>query len=208
VAQQYADLLGRQPDGTGLAYWSSLINSGVDGAYVASSFLTSNEFSGVVGPLVKLYYAVFNRAPDSSGLLYWLGAAQGGWSLDQIAAAFMSTTEFRMAYGGKSLSQQVSIAYQNVLGRAPDPAGQAYWQNMIQSGALSFPGFIVQLTLSNELAQRLGATPQVTMVYIGMLRRAPDPAGLAYWVNQLNAGQSVAWLTMAFFNTPEYASRF
>jgi len=208
VAQQYYDLLGRQPDGAGLNYWSNVINSGVSGGYVASSFLTSNEFAGVVGPLVKLYYAVFNRAPDSSGLLYWLGAAQGGWSLEQIAANFMSTSEFQLKYGGKTLSQQISIAYQNVLGRAPDASGLAYWQNMIQSGALSFPGFIVQLTLSNELAQRLGATPQVTMVYIGMLRRGPDPSGLAYWVNQINSGQSVAWLTMAFFNTPEYASRF
>jgi hypothetical protein len=208
VAQQYYDLLGRQPDAGGMTYWSNLINTGMYGGSVAASFLTSDEFAGVVGPLVKLYYAVFNRAPDSSGLLYWLGAVQGGWSLTQVAASFMSTTEFQTLYAGKSLGQQVAIAYQNVLGRAPDPAGQAYWQNMIQSGALSFAGFIVQLTLSNELAQRLGATPQVTMVYIGMLRRAPDPSGLAYWVNQINAGQSVAWLTMAFFNTPEYASRF
>ncbi len=208
VAQQYVDLLGRQADSAGMAFWSNAIDNGVKGSYVASSFLTSNEFSGIVGPLVKLYYAVFNRAPDAGGLLYWLSRTRGGWNLQQVAASFMSTPEFQAAYGGKTLSQQVAIAYQNVLGRAPDPAGQAYWQNQIQSGALSFAGFIVQLTLSNELAQRLGAIPQVTMVYIGMLRRGPDPSGLAFWTAQINAGQSVAALTAAFFNSTEYASRF
>lgn len=209
VAQQYVDLLGRQPDQAGLAYWSNLIYSGaMDGADVASAFLTTSEFSGQVGPLVKLYYTVFNRLPDASGLLFWLGAARGGQGLEQIAGEFMQTTEFQQQYGGKTLSQAISIAYQHVLGRTPDSQGLAYWQNLIQSGQLTFAGFLVQLTMSNELGQRLGASPQVTMVYVGMLRRTPDPSGFAYWVNQVNNGQSLAGLTTAFFYTPEYASRF
>ena len=55
---------------------------------------------------------------------------------------------------------------------------------------------------------------QVTEAYIGLLGRAPDPAGLAYWVAQLDAavaaGQdstlALKKLTNDIANSPEYTA--
>ncbi len=46
------------------------------------------------------------------------------------------------------------------------------------------------------------------MMYVGMLRRAPEDAGLAFWVNYMDAGNSGQALISGFLNAPEYHNRF
>jgi hypothetical protein len=53
-------------------------------------------------------------------------------------------------YGAPVITDTVSQAYQNILGRAPDPAGAAYWQSQINSGAVSYTDFISSLANSPE----------------------------------------------------------
>ncbi len=48
----------------------------------------------------------------------------------------------------------------------------------------------------------------VTMTYFGMLQRAPDVGGYAYWVNYMDAGNSGLALINSFLGGPEYRSRF
>ena len=48
----------------------------------------------------------------------------------------------------------------------------------------------------------------VTMMYVGMLHRAPDTLGFAYWVTRLDGGQSGLDLTTGFLGAPEYHDRF
>lgn len=43
----------------------------------------------------------------------------------------------------------------------------------------------------------------ITKIYIGYFDRAPDPAGLHYWVNQLQAGVSAAAIAESFSRQPE-----
>jgi hypothetical protein len=48
-----------------------------------------------------------------------------------------------------------------------------------------------------------------TMMYAGMLRRSPEPAGYASWVAWLDAGSgSRAQVIDAFFQSAEYRGRF
>ena len=48
----------------------------------------------------------------------------------------------------------------------------------------------------------------VTMMYVGMLRRAPEQAGIDYWTAYMDAGNSGLALIMGFLNAPEYRNRF
>jgi len=51
----------------------------------------------------------------------------------------------------------------------------------------------------------------VEMEYFGYLRRDPDEAGYAYWLNKLNqfGGNFMgAEMVLAFINSPEYRVRF
>ena len=45
---------------------------------------------------------------------------------------------------------------------------------------------------------------QLTQLYMDVLRRAPDPGGLAYWEGEMNRGKSLADVERAFKMSPEY----
>jgi uncharacterized delta-60 repeat protein len=83
----------------------------------------------------RLYQAAFNRTPDAGGLGYWLHAQEGGASLRSIAADFINGAEFKQLYNGANEEAFVTQLYQNVLHRAPDAAGLAYWADHLKTDA-------------------------------------------------------------------------
>ena len=53
------------------------------------------------------------------------------------------------------------------------------------------------------------AHANITIGYVGMLRRTPDPSGHAWWLAEVNAGRaSVLGLINGFLSSSEYAARF
>lgn len=48
----------------------------------------------------------------------------------------------------------------------------------------------------------------VTAVYLGLLRRAPDAGGLAYWMSQYELHGGLTALIDGVIFSPEYSSRF
>ena len=49
---------------------------------------------------------------------------------------------------------------------------------------------------------------QIIQLYVGMLGRAPDPAGLAYWIGRAADGMSVLEIAGSFAVQPEYQSTY
>ena len=74
------------------------------------------------------------------------------------------------------------------------------------------PVAFVFLDGSRELlSQRINARKNhvyVSMMYIGMLRRAPDQAGFDFYLNLLNQGTPGLNQVTGFYNSPEYRARF
>ncbi|MCI4412140.1 MAG: DUF4214 domain-containing protein, partial [Thiotrichales bacterium] len=89
--------------------------------------------------LIELYVAYFNRAPDADGLAYWSDkVANGGWTVANVARSFMDQAEVQSTYPNYMTSQDiVTKVYANVLGRAADTAGNAYWVNQLTTGAVT-----------------------------------------------------------------------
>ncbi|MCU1370413.1 MAG: hypothetical protein JWO77_1607 [Ilumatobacteraceae bacterium] len=74
----------------------------------------------------------------------------------------------------------VRAAYEAITGRAPDPAGLAYWTPKVQAGKAR--DLAASLVRSTAARGRI-----VDERYRQILGRAPDASGRAYWVGKLSA---------------------
>jgi hypothetical protein len=208
VMQQFRDFLGREGDAGGISFWSAEIAAArQDRASMIEQFLRSAEFEARVAPIARLYFATYRRTPDYSGLIFWSGQFAAGTPLDSIAASFAQAPEFVATYGNLSNRAFVERLYLNVLGRPGDAAGIDFWTGQIDSGARSRGAVLAQFSESAEFRAAIGRSVDVTMIYVGMLRRAPDSGGFTFWVGQL-ATRSVRDLIGSFLPTAEYRARF
>lgn len=208
VMQQYRDFLGREGDSGGISFWTNQLNAGTaTRAQVIDAFFNSAEFQGTVSPVTRLYFAYFLRIPDYEGLLFWVNSYRQGSTLDSISQAFAASSEFQTRYGSLNNTQFVTLVYQNVLGRAPDSGGLEFWVAQLDSGATRgsvMGGF----SESAEYQQKSFTKVYVTMMYVGMLRRAPEPGGFDNWVNAMNSGTSGLAIIQGFLGSAEYHNRF
>ncbi|GAB2840390.1 hypothetical protein GCM10027277_04180 [Pseudoduganella ginsengisoli] len=93
------------------------------------------DTSGTAGQAYRLYRAAFNRTPDDKGLGYWIYQIDKGLALHDAAGSFVGSTEFKERYGASTTDAAfVDLLYQNVLHRAPDASGAAYWNNVLHGG--------------------------------------------------------------------------
>ncbi|MGH1492184.1 MAG: DUF4214 domain-containing protein [Acidimicrobiales bacterium] len=206
VTQQYEDFLGRAPDAAGLAYWSDLVRQGAEPASLVEAMATSPEFEGVVAPLVRLYFAFFDRPPDYDGLIYWTGRIRDGINLEQVAQQFVLSSEFQTTYGSLQDGAYVNLVYGNVLDRPADAEGQTYWVDLLDAG-LERGELMVAFSDSSEYRQVIGPRVQATMLYVGMLRRAPEGDGLDYWAGVVAGATPYRNVIAGFLGATEYGDR-
>jgi hypothetical protein len=209
VKQLYRDFLNREADPGGLQFWVNMIDSGaMTRAQIIDSFFWSEEFGLRIAPIVRLYFASFLTIPDYAELQYWIDQYINGQPLDSISDAFATSQEFQQWYGTLSNEQFVTLVYQNVLGRSPDPGGSAYWVGQLNSGALTRGQLMLWFSESTEYKGMVGIEVFVTMMYVGILGRSPDQGVFDYWVGYLDRGNSEYSVIDAFLNSQEYANRF
>jgi hypothetical protein len=93
------------------------------------------DSSGDAGQGYRLYQAAYNRAPDQGGVSFWINALDHGMSLHDVSVAFVTSAEFHTIYGASPTPPQVAFSfYGNVLGRAPDAGGLAFWTAAANKG--------------------------------------------------------------------------
>lgn len=210
VRQIYRDLLNREADAGGEAYWVGQLHSGaLTRAQVVENYLLSPEFGEKVAPLIRLYSAYFLRIPDYEGLAYWMNEySSGNRSLGDISGFFAGSPEFQMTYGSLDNGEFVQLVYRNVLGRDPEPEGFEFWTGELDAGNRT-RGWVMTGFSESQEYQGLVANPvYVTMTYIGLLRRTPETDGYNYWVNRMDEGASGQALIDLFLASAEYAARF
>ncbi|WP_295995941.1 DUF4214 domain-containing protein [Rugamonas sp.] len=120
---------------------------------------------GVAGEVYRLYQAAFGRTPDASGLGFWIHYGDNGMSLHDIAAGFMGSPEYAKVYGTAPSDQLfLTNLYQNVLHRAPDADGLAFWSAQMQHG-LSHADVLVGFSESPENQVALSPSIQNGMYF-------------------------------------------
>ncbi len=116
--------------------------------------------------VAALYEAALDRdgAIDLPGLNFWVNAltpSGGGLSLLQIAGAFTRSTEFEAAFGevdALSDAEFIELLYQNVLERAADAAGLAFWSGALDALGGDRDRLLLAFADSNE---NLAGTPEI-----------------------------------------------
>lgn len=167
VQQLYRNVLGREGDPPGVSFWVDRLNAGASRGDVLVGFANSAENRATTDPVIqrgiwipdqriaqvaRLYDTAFDRAPDPAGLAAWRNALDTGATVEQIAQSFTTSPEFQALYGGPTASAAALVdgLYRNTLDRAPDPAGQAFWVQQIQSGTLTPAQVVLSFSESAE----------------------------------------------------------
>ncbi|XXG30348.1 MAG: DUF4214 domain-containing protein [Ferrovum myxofaciens] len=91
------------------------------------------------------YLAYFGRPADPEGMNYWLGQ-----SIATMQAGFAASQEYQTLYGNMTNKQVVTQVYSNLLGRAPDTGGLAYWVNQLNIGAATVSTIVTQMQANAE----------------------------------------------------------
>ncbi len=129
-----------------------------------------------------LYEAVLAREADAAGLGFWVGVFNSGVSLEVIAGQLADSPEYQNKYGVLDDAGFVGELYRNVFERGPedDPAGVAYWIDLIVNQGVSRTDVIVQLSISTELVDRKAHDP-VDRLYCAFFDRPADLEGQTFW---------------------------
>lgn len=152
------------------------VTDNVNGGTVDVSSLSRLQFAdsslaldiqGTPGQVFRLYQAAFDRAPDLGGMGFHLYTMEGaGLSLYQVAQNFFNSAEFAAKYANTSHSQFITLLYANVLHRAPDAGGLAYWIDILERGLSDRITVLTNFSESQENRDGTQAVTQNGIAYI------------------------------------------
>lgn len=189
IARLYEEILDRSADKEGIIYWAS--RKDLSPAQAAEAIYNSPE------SLVKLVSrSLVQRMPTSEEFTRMYNKLISGVPLEAVVAAEMINNPAYLGRG-KSSREQIQLFYLNILGRAADAGGLAFWLSQLRTRSLA--QVFTAILKSNESF--------VTQAYRLLLGREPDAAGRNYWTGLLNQGTSGTTVLGAFLNSPEYRNR-
>ena len=109
------------------------------------------DTDGTAGQAYRIYRAAFDRAPDLDGLGFWIGMMDKGISLHDVAAGFVQSEEFATLYGSAPTNAEiVTRLYQNILHRAPEQEGYAFWLGVLDNKLADLPAVLAAISESAE----------------------------------------------------------
>jgi hypothetical protein len=159
--------------------------------------------------VTRLYDNVLGRNADQTGLNYYINAMDDGTSMTDIAAQMLNSDEFSASFGaGQTNTQFVQTLYNNLRGENGSDADVSYWTGRLDSGDLDL-GDVAMLFANSDEALANGASTlasgiwdrdesaiSIANLYDATFDRAPDQAGLTYWINEIHS-QSVSMQEIA-----------
>ncbi len=209
VTQQYDDMTASTPSTPDLNRWKAALSAGTKTkGDLIDELRRSTDNTANVDPAARLYRAFLQRIPDAGGLKFWVTRRRNGsWPLTKIAQTFATSNEFTTKYGALSNEEFVTRIYTDVLGRAADPGGVAFWTAQLDQHKRDRGSVMVGFSESNEYKTKQVENNDVAISYIFLLGRAPTKLEANGWVARQKAGTSRAELAKALLTSPAYAAR-
>ena len=174
LTRLYLGGLGRLPDNDGLYHWLTQLQGKGNLSSVARTFSSSNEFTGHYSQLDndafidKLYQNTLGRLADNSGKSHWQSQLSNGQERASVLLGLTESAEYRQLSDAKVT---MALNYIGLLGRSPDPTGNAYWLEVLgQQGDET--GVIRHFLTSSEYHDRF--LPSATAVaLVGSIADTP-----------------------------------
>lgn len=237
VHMHYHDFLNREPDATGLAFWTNEITScGNDAqctdakrAIVSAAFFLSIEFQETGYLRYLLQKESFGSTPryvefmrDVQEVSRGVIVNSPGWEQKlkdnqrEFAEKWTSRPEFKSTYDSMSNADYVNALYTNA-GILPTPAERDSLVNALDTSSENRAAILLDVAENVSFRQKESSAAFVMMQYFGYLRRDPDAApdsdlsGYNFWLNKLNAFNGdfqQAEMVKAFITSFEYRGRF
>ena len=202
VMQLYRDALGREADASGLGYWQGLLTSGqADHADIVQAVLSSAEAQDLA-TLNRLSLGLRDEQADAGARGEWRDALNAGETVTELADAFVAST-----YGNVAAVELIDRLYTDLLERAADASGKAYWLGQLDAG-VSAGEVATHISHASEFDAEHGTAVYAAELYEALLGRAADADGLAYWAEALQDGMSQVELIGALMASTEYHDRF
>jgi VCBS repeat-containing protein len=200
IRRLYADLLQRDADAGGLSYWMQQLQQGASRSQVAEGIWRSDEHRGMQ---VDAYYNTFlHRAADAGGRDYWVRAFQNGATESDVEQGFLTSGEYQSTH--TTDAAYLAGLYQDVLGRNADPAGLAYWSQILASAGADGRSMLARgFVTSSEAYLNV-----LDHYYAAYLHRTPDSFGQQSWLNGLLQGAyTLESVALGILSSDEYFHR-
>ncbi|HET6881475.1 MAG TPA: CHRD domain-containing protein, partial [Pirellulales bacterium] len=195
VTSAFEDVLGRAVDPAALAAAVNALQGSESRLQFATSLTYSNEY--LDDEISQAYQHFLGRAPDSQGLAFWLSSMRAGMTLEQMQSQFIGSPEYYQHSGGTDKAW-VDHMYFDLLGRAPDSQGEAFWIHSLAQGVTRSA---VALGFAAS-AEREGIIVQND--YETFLRRTPGQSEIDGWVNAFEHGLSNETVVAGLIASDEY----
>ena len=206
VRQHYLDFLNRQPDASGLQFWTNNIEScgadtncrAVKRVDTSAAFFLSIEFQQTGNLVYKMYKASFGNLPNKPVAVQRANfladtqtiqstpaqviVGQGNWQAQleanktAFAQSFVQRTAFQSAHGGQGASAFVDSLFANA-GVTPTASERDAAINAFGGGGVAGQAAALRsVAESNSVANATFDESFVLMQYFGYLQRDPDAA--------------------------------
>jgi hypothetical protein len=183
ITEVYRDLLHRQTDAGGLAFWSGLLDQGISRRQVVFAIESCPTLEYRHIQVEDMYRALLQRPADPQGMSSGVAFLQAGGSVEQLAVLIIGSPEYAQKSGPTNV-EFLKALYQDALHRAMDVGGQAFWDQAL-AGGTSRAAVAAAFFASDEYR-----TDLVQSYYHQFLDRTAEPAGLNTWFTHLRNGDS------------------
>lgn len=222
ITQLYRDSLNREPDASGLAYWTNQLTGCGNNAQcihdrritIAAAFFTEQEFQQTGYFVYRFYKAAFGRRPTFAEFLPDRARVVGGPDLEankqSFANDFVSRAAFLAQYPATLTPAEFVGALDASKGNSLTQAERERLAVGLAAGAET-RATVLRKIADNQLFQQREFNPAfVIMQYFGYLRRDPEDAGLNFWLNVLDTRETNNYRGMvcSFITSAEYQKRF
>jgi YVTN family beta-propeller protein len=228
VRQQYLDFLSREPEQSGLDYWSGQLRACDEDAQclnerrtsIASEFYITREFQESGLFIHDLYEGALARRPDYAEYVVDRRQVVGGPRLEadkaSFAARFVERDGFRQQYPASLSAAEFVDA---LLQKAQQASGidlSDERTNLIDlfnagsGGTESRHTVLRTLVEISRFKQTQYNSAFVLAEYYGYLGRNPEREGYEFWLNVLNSGErnNYGGMVCSFITSAEYQRRF
>ena len=199
VNQLYRDLLGRNGDQGGVAFWAQLVNTGASRTAVALQFEQTPE--SLAALINNVYEGTLHRAADPVGLSGAQALLAQNGSVQNLQATLQGSTEYFQVRAGLNQLFFLNSLYTDALGSLPTPLVVSQLLPLLNSG---YPHLALAQVVDSSAA---ADAHYVTSLFNQYLGRGVDPNGLQFDVGFLQRGGRDDQLIANILGSDEYFQR-
>jgi hypothetical protein len=175
ITKLYEHTTGGTGDTGGIAWWTSMIDTGVSRSDAALAFARWDFHVGRMrednplgywvdrpfgNELAAMYEVALDRLPEREGFEFWITDLQrGAIGTADLATLFGRANEFLGRFSTMNNSDFVRELYLTVLDREPDPEGFAFWTGHLDRGSLVRADMVRGFSVSDEMRATFSYLP-------------------------------------------------